>query len=110
MIGTLRRKYQEAKAELTGQAISKARLIKRLVDIDQGRLKDGPAQPTGVVLKMLDGQPMMYYSDGSLRRVLGKKRPHGVSARQMRRAVKARRRGEGYRIHVKRDSWSPLSQ
>lgn len=102
MIATLRnlgkslsQNYREAKAGLTGKAISRARMIKALRDIDESLLRKpgtpGAPKPTHIVLRMMDGKPMVYFTDGSLRHILGRApaRKAAKKARREARRVKA---------------------
>ncbi len=77
MLRELADNYRKAKAEIAGQAVSKARLVFNGLhvpglDIVKGK---GPrvARPiAGAFVRMMDGDPMQYFTDGSLRHALGK--------------------------------------
>lgn len=102
----IKRNFLQAKAELSGQAISRAVRIRTLREIDtahkfyekdkhndkgvrihSGRCLVGGGQPrpTGIKVRMLDGRPMQYFSDGSLRHALGR------AAAKSKAAFKAKR-------------------
>jgi hypothetical protein len=89
VLDKLKHNYKVAKAELTGQAISRARLIKQLNQIvDPLKVAATHAatpvpQPTGVGIRMLDGAPMMFYTDGSLRHQYGK--PSKAARKKLKR-------------------------
>lgn len=82
-LGEFKNQFDKAKAELKGEARSHARLVKNAVDIpevakrlnghnSQVRAVRAP-QPTGAAVRMLDGKPMMFFDDGSIRHALGKR-------------------------------------
>lgn len=77
MLRQLRENYNKAKAELVGKAVSRARLVFNGhhvpgLDVVTGK---GPrvARPiAGAFVRMMDGDPMQYHTDGSLRHAFGK--------------------------------------
>ena len=83
LLPALKNNYVRAKAELKGEALSHARRILPAQDIPSVANKlagtNGHHQPgapqairtTGV--RMLDGKPMVFFTDGSLRHALGRK-------------------------------------
>lgn len=92
LLTELRKNYKEAKANLSGQAVSRARRIKPLAEIvgaNFAAVKDGPVRPTSAQVRMIDGEPMRYFTDGSLRHATGYK--PGKAARKARK--KANRHG-----------------
>jgi hypothetical protein len=107
LLDNFKRAYRETKAELKGEAVSRGRRIKPLKEIDPdyfekhtrsvtgadgkdvtitsyGRPKVLPARPTKLVVRMLDKEPMVFFTDGSLRHAIR----HVRSTRQVRRRVK----------------------
>lgn len=74
-----RRHLKEVQAEQKGEARSRARMIKQAHDIPELRKAldahaDGAARPIqGAGVRMLDGTPMQFFSDGSLRHPFGRK-------------------------------------
>jgi|SRR6185436_2572307 len=110
VLDTLKHKYREAKAQLEGKAISKARLIKTLTAIDFSQLLsrraprrvgdrrltfkermqwlyDHRPRPTSVGLRLMDGRPVVFFSDGSLRHAYGR-----AVAKAARKKLKRERR------------------
>jgi hypothetical protein len=91
MLRELRDNYRKAKAQIDGKAMSAARLVYNGLhvpglDIVTGK---GPrvARPiAGAFVRMMDGDPMQYFTDGSLRHALGK-----PDKKQRRLRIKARR-------------------
>lgn len=73
----LKENYEKEKARLSGEARSEARMILNAKDIPQisGKLEGtGPAKPIpGVGIRMLDGKPMIFHTDGSLRHAMGRR-------------------------------------
>lgn len=67
LLSTVRRHYTEAKAQLSGKAISRARLIPQLRDVAPKLRTQGAATPTNHVLRDSRGRKQRYWSDGSLR-------------------------------------------
>lgn len=87
---TLKQKYREEKAALQGVGLSRARMVKNAKDINEIResLVPGPPKPiAGANVRMLNQQPMTFFSDGSLRNSYGTK--PDISGRQL---VKLRKR------------------
>ena len=89
VLSTLKRHFKEAKAELRGLAISRGRRVKPLSEINSGERdklagcgENRPA-PTTVGVRMLDGKPMTFYNDGSIRHAFGK--PGRKAAKKARR-------------------------
>jgi hypothetical protein len=87
IINEFKKHHAASKADLEGKARSKARIVKQLRDIDSSQIEVGPAKPTGVVVRMLDGAPMRFHSDGSLRHAMGFK-----PGKKVRKAMKKARR------------------
>lgn len=92
---TLKQKYREEKAHLKGEGISQARMIKNAKDIPQISTElqtvAGPAKPiSGANVRMHNGQPMTFFSDGSLRNGYGAK--PAITGRQFRKLRKQVRR------------------
>lgn len=88
--------YERAKADLKGEARSHARRIKTAAEIPEvgdhlSRKLQGAPQPTKVAVRMLDGKPMMFYTDGSLRHALGK-RITKAARKALKRAKRARQK------------------
>lgn len=114
VLDKLKHHYREAKASIEGKAISKARLIKTLTAIAANQLlsrkaprftKDRPRRrltfkermqwlyerrprPTQVGLRLLDGRPVVFFSDGSLRHAYGR----SVAKAAYKKLKRARRR------------------
>jgi len=71
-------KYREVKAEIAQVARSRGRMIRAWKDIigeEAWKARpQGPriARPTGSQIRMMDGDVMVYYDDGSLRHVFGR--------------------------------------
>jgi hypothetical protein len=77
-------KYRQAKARLQGKAISVARRVKTAKETIKSSLRPGPPRPVaGAYVRMLDGRPMQFYTDGSLRHALGAK-PGKAATRRAR--------------------------
>lgn len=95
-----KKNYRAVKAENEGKAVSVARLIKNLRDIielagHQVKRKKGdpprPARPIpGAYVRMLDGRPMQFFTDGSLRHVAGRK--PGKAKRKALKRLRMRKR------------------
>lgn len=72
----LKQNYHAAKGQMTGVAVSRARRLKSLAEISLGSLVSGkgprPAKPTSVHVRAIDGKPMTYFSDGSIRHSTGR--------------------------------------
>lgn len=72
-----RKNYQEIRAEQKGIALSRARLVKSAQSVDglQKLLKpeEKPAPIAGATIRMMDGKPMTFHTDGSLRHALGRR-------------------------------------
>lgn len=93
MLKELTKNYREAKAELKGEAISKAVRIKPLEEIDPNALQPNqPARPTQYLFRRPDGTPVRYWSDGSLRHATGHK-PGKAARKALKRARREARRG-----------------
>ena len=82
MINEFKRNLREARAERQGVALSRARRIKPFAEIGKA-IVEGRPTPTTTTLRMFDGAPMVYFSDGSLRHVTGYKA--GKAARKVRK-------------------------
>lgn len=97
---TLKQKYREEKAGLQGVGLSKARMVKNAVDIPEIRgylTKGGPAKPIeGANVRMMNKQPMTFFTDGSLRNSYGA-RPE-LSGRQLVKLRKRLRRARKERL------------
>lgn len=90
ILDKLKENYQAAKAELKGEARSHARIIKNAVNVPglATELRKGPpARIPGAFVRMKDGVPMQFCTDGSIRHAFGK----NVSKAAKKRAKKARR-------------------
>lgn len=92
VIDTFRRQLVKARAEVKGEAVSVARKIKNASDIPEVAEKmtpggGSPPQSTGIGIRMLDGKPMVWATDGSLRHALGRK-----TTKAARKALKRARR------------------
>jgi hypothetical protein len=85
MLRMFRQHFREAKAELQGVAISKARLLPSQAPVAD---HTGPPAPTNVGVRMRDGAPMRYFTDGSIRHATGFK-----PGKAARKAAKRRRHG-----------------
>lgn len=102
-----KRNYVKAKGEITGEAKSVGRLVLGLRYIRQlaGQLTGGvtgkkfkPPKPiAGAYVRMLDGRPMQYWTDGSLRHVGGPKLGKAGRKTLKRRKQAARRAVGGLR-------------
>lgn len=84
---TLKQTYREEKAALQKVGLSRARLLKNATDIPEfaASLEHGnrPARPIpGANVRMASGQPMTFFTDGSLRNGYGPK--PAMSGRQLR--------------------------
>lgn len=77
MVNELKQNYAREKARLEGKALSHARRIKTANEIggimSSQKLGTTQAQPTTTAIRMFDGKPMMFFSDGSLRHAMTKK-------------------------------------
>ena len=73
----LKRNFLEEKARLEGKGISRARMIKQAKDIpgiaDKLTPWEGAPRSLGQGVRMQDEKTMVFYSDGSIRHVLGKR-------------------------------------
>jgi hypothetical protein len=100
---TLTQKYHEEKARLKGEGISKARMVKQakyIPEIATALTVNGPAKPIpGANVKMHDGDPLTFFTDGSLRSSFGAW--PDVSPRQRRKAIKRARAGRRCRRMAK---------
>lgn len=78
------------KARLKGEALSYARRILPAAEV-KGVLEDGPVRASGVTVRMFDGKPMVFHTDGSLRHALGRKVTKAArkQLKQARRAKKS---------------------
>lgn len=90
MLRELRDNFNKAKQELAGKAVSRARIVfnGHGTSLAMSHQK-GPrvARPiAGAFIRMLDGDPMQYYDDGSIRHALGK-----PDKKQRRLRIKTRR-------------------
>lgn len=102
-IRTFREKLDEVKAEQKGEARSHARLVKQAQAIPElcdtqeitvegktfsvqhlKKRAPGAAQPTKVGVRMLDGKPMVFFNDGSIRHAMGVK-PGKAARKAMKR-------------------------
>lgn len=72
VLDALKDNYRKAKADITGKATSRARRLKGLVEIDPSARKPGVPQPTGIRTRTIDGKPMMFFTDGSVRHAFGR--------------------------------------
>lgn len=105
LIGVFKEKLAEVSAEQKGEARSQARLIKQAQAIPElcdtqeitvegktfsvQHLKhhQGAPTPTKVGIRLLNGNPMVFFTDGSLRHALGSK-----PGKAVRKAMKKFRR------------------
>lgn len=86
--------YLRITAEQKGQAVAQARRIKCAVDIHEVaiRLKRGrPEEIAGAGIRMKDGIPMVFYTDGSLRHATGFK--PGKAARKALKRLRRQQHG-----------------
>lgn len=96
----LRENYDREKARIKGEARSQARMVKAAKDIEgiAESLTSGPAKPIqGAGVRMKDGKPMVFHTDGSLRHAHG--RAIGKAARKLLK--KARQEQRRREIHVR---------
>jgi hypothetical protein len=86
----LRKNWAEVRAQREGKAMSRARRLKSLDELAPEAVSDAqgprPAHITNVVVKMHDETPMVFYDDGSLRRLQSKK-----LSRSLKKALKRKR-------------------
>lgn len=91
VLGNFKRNFEIEKARLSGTARSRARMIKQAKDVpglaDRLVPGGGISRPTGDAVRMLDGKPMVFFTDGSLRHLVGKK-----TTKAARKALKRARR------------------
>lgn len=95
----LKEQTAKARAELKGEGRSVARMIKqardipRLAKVLEEHTGHGPrkVRPTDVNIRMADGKPMTFQSDGSLRHMLGSK-PGKAARKALKRMRQAKRR------------------
>ena len=75
VVHELKENYDKAKAELKGEARSVARIIKPFAAFGTVRTVTdcAPVPVKGAVVRMLDGKPMVFYGDGSIRHITGHK-------------------------------------
>lgn len=93
VLDTFKQRLRETRAELQGKALSRARMLKPLSEIRPGARKEGRPEPTDVHVRMLDGKPMTFHSDGSLRHFFGSK--PGKAARKALKKQRVRERKQG---------------
>lgn len=94
MIKEFQKHLREAKAELKGEAVSRARLVKNYTDIEGHETREeserhAAARPTKIAVRMLDKSVKVFFNDGSLRNVSVKGGKH--ARRLARRAAHAAR-------------------
>jgi hypothetical protein len=89
LLNELSHQVAKAKAEREGKALSQSRRLLPLEEIDPSSVGAGQAQQTKHLVRMLDGQPMQYFSDGSLRHPLGRA---VARSKAVRKALKRARR------------------
>lgn len=92
-MGELKKNYRIEKAKLEGKAMSQAVRIRPLAEVrelskDTTVMPPGPARPTDARVRMPDGTPMVYWTDGSLRHLTGYK--PGKAARKAQRRSRQR--------------------
>lgn len=98
-VDTFKEKLAEVKAELKGEARSRARMVKQAKDVPElaerlngakGVAYVGAPRPiAGATIRMVDGKRMTFFNDGSLRHA------HGVKpGKAARKALKRMRRRE----------------
>jgi len=88
VISELKQNFAEAKDHLQGKAHSKARMIKQLQDAAGDQLRtvtDRAPRRTRLMIRTLDGHPMMFFDDGSLRHATGHK-PGKAARKVLKRA------------------------
>lgn len=87
VISELQKNFREAKAELKGEGISKAVRIRPLTEVQSVTVRrpGEAAKPTNMRLRMPDGTPMVYFTDGSLRHMTGFK-PGKAARKALKRA------------------------
>lgn len=96
VLSEFKKHYRDAKGEITGKAVSRARMVKNAIDIP-GMLSDntpakGPAHPiAGAYVRMHDKKPMQFHTDGSLRHVLPLTKPGKALRKQLKRQRQAKR-------------------
>jgi hypothetical protein len=97
--GMLAENVRREKAHLEGRGFSEARMIKAAKDIPEvakklnganGVTRIGAPQPLKAGVRMLDGKPMQFFSDGSLRHAAGK-RVTKAARKQLKRARRAQK-------------------
>lgn len=97
MLDTLKAEYRKAKAESDGKAISRARRIRTYTELGLEPTKGIP-RPTKVHVRMLDGTPMVYFTDGSFRHFLGRAISRAACRQARKRARRAQRRSVAAQI------------
>lgn len=92
-----RQQLRQVKAEQQGVGISRARILHQAKDIpeikSQLAMVEGPGgaqKIPGAMTRMLDGKPMAFYTDGSLRHAFGRK--VGKAARKLQKKARQRAR------------------
>lgn len=91
ILGEFKRNFEREKARLSGRGRSTARMIRQAKDVpglaDRLIPGGGISRPTGDAVRMLDGKPMVFFTDGSLRHLMGKR-----LTKAARKALKRARR------------------
>lgn len=107
MIRELKENYKKAKAEFKGEARSQARLVYNGTEIPElaGKLNIGQGRAHAIpaaFVRMKDGDPMQFYSDGSLRHALGKKPGKAArkEAKRLKRARNSHTKGQRPVVHA----------
>jgi hypothetical protein len=105
ILGNLKENFEREKAKLQGKARSHARMVKTASEIDGVRqhlngangntVVGAPTPIKGAVVRMLDGKPMIFHTDGSLRHALGR-----ATTKAARKQLKKARRNS--RVAVSR--------
>jgi len=88
VIGELEKNYKLAKGELEGKAVSRAVRIKPLAEIAK-ITNTGKPTATTARIRMPDGTPMTYWTDGSLRHSTGFK-PGKAARKALKRARRSK--------------------
>jgi hypothetical protein len=85
-----KKNYRQEKAASEGKAFGLARKFKNLSDFVKGEFPKGAPRPTSHSFKWYNGVPMVYYTDGSIRRVIPKirRKKDRVKIRQVAAAAR----------------------
>jgi hypothetical protein len=97
VIGLLKENIAREKAHLQGKGYSEARMIKNAIDIPEiakhlnGANGAAPRAIAGAVVRMKDGKPMVFHTDGSLRHAVGRKTTK-AARKELKRARRAKQK------------------